>query len=73
MQLSAANLLIAAQQFAKQAGQPAPAQFAVALAGDKAGGDAFAPLDFKRASNPLPPSAPPGAPLRIGAMIDIRV
>lgn len=73
MQLSAANLLIAAQQATKQAPQPpkAPA-FAAALASETRNKDAlFAPLDFKQAAPAQPPAAGP-AP-RIGATLDIRV
>ena len=73
MQLSAANLLIAAQQFAKPAPQ-APsgsATFAAAMAGE----DGFAPLDFKQAASPAlarPAAAQAPAP-QIGATLDIRI
>jgi hypothetical protein len=86
MQLSAANLLIASQQIARGAAQPAPgaqAQFASALA--KEGGvspASFEPMDFKQAAAPAkaavaapaqPPAAGYGGASPLGANIDIRV
>ena len=78
MQLSAANLLLAAQQTAKQAPQPNAPGFASTLAAQARKDDLFAPLDFKQtapapqpASQPRPAQA--GAPARAGATLDIRV
>ena len=72
MQLSPANLLLAAQQTPRQAPQPQPAAFGAALA--QAKGD-FASLDFKQAAPAATPAAPkPAAPAqRPGATLDIRV
>jgi hypothetical protein len=72
MQLSAANILLAAQQTPKQASPPKPAAFGAALA--QAGGD-FAPLDFKQAAPATAPVAPKAAApaQRPGATLDIRV
>ena len=67
MQLSPANLLLAAQQTPRQAPQPQPAAFGAALA--QAKGD-FAPLDFKQAAPAPKPAAPAQRP---GATLDIRV
>jgi hypothetical protein len=86
MQLSAANLLIASQQIARGAQQPArdaQAQFAAALAKEKTAASAtsFEPLDFKQAASE-PAAAPAAAPTRpaamaqsgpLGANLDIRV
>jgi len=73
MQLSAANLLIAAQQFAKPAPQApsGPASFAAALSAE----DGFAPLDFKQTANPAPVRAAQasGPAPQIGATLDIRI
>jgi hypothetical protein len=75
MQISAANLLIAAQQGAKAAPRSDGA-FAATLAKDKPG---FEPLAFKpveTAAHPAPqakPPAPPTASAPIGSQIDIRV
>jgi hypothetical protein len=75
MQLSAANLLVAAQQAARQAQQPQPKAFAAALA-ESAKEDLFAPLDFKTAPRLVAPSQParniPAAP-QLGANLDIRI
>jgi hypothetical protein len=73
MQLSAANLLLAAQQTAKQAPPSASA-----LAAQSRKDDLFAPLDFRQTAQaaqptPLPRPAQPGAPARPGATLDIRV
>jgi hypothetical protein len=71
MQLSAANLLIAAQQ-AKTA---APAR-AAAPEFSLDGAEGFAPLAFKQKAAPAQAIAPQAAPNpagRIGANLDIRV
>jgi len=73
MQISAANLLIAAQQGAKAAPRSDGA-FAAAMAKEKPG---FEPLSFKQVETPprLAPATPP-APLAsapVGSQIDIRV
>lgn len=78
MQLSTANLLLAAQQTAKQAPQPNGPGFASALAAQSRKDDLFAPLDFKQtAPVPSPAAQPPkaqaGAPARAGSTLDIRV
>jgi hypothetical protein len=69
MQLSAANLLIAAQQ-AKHA-QPKPAATpAFSLDGE----DGFAPLAFKQKAQPAAaPQTAQAASGRLGANLDIRV
>jgi hypothetical protein len=75
MQLNGANLLIAAQQAARQApqAQPNAKAFASAMA-DHAKGDSFAPLDFKQSAAPEPrPAAAPAHPARMGSQIDIRI
>jgi hypothetical protein len=76
MQLSAANLLLAAQQTAKQAPQPNAPGFASALAAQTRKDDLFAPLDFKQ-TTPQPAAQPPlsqaDAPARAGSTLDIRV
>ncbi len=70
MQLSAANLLIAAQQ-AKTA-QPARAAAAPAFSLD--GEEGFAPIAFKQKEAPAAaPQAAPSAGAKIGANLDIRV
>ena len=77
MQLSAANLLIAAQQAAsRQAPQPKANQFAAALATEAKKEALFAPLDFKQTAEPAAPARPQAASspaTRPGAMLDIRV
>ncbi len=75
MQISSANILIAAQQAAKQAPQAKPGSkpFAEALVGHD-GGDSFAPLSFKQTRHPCricPTSAEPGCPP--GSQLDIRI
>ena len=74
MQLSAANLLIAAQQAAKAALVPRPdaGAFSAALAKEAT---PFEPLPFKTApAAEQPASAPaPAAAARIGSQVDIRV
>ena len=74
MQLSAANLLIAAQQVARQApqAQATQASFASALTKEKPADGAFAPLDFKQTTAPAR-QEPAAVPTRPGAMLDIRV
>ena len=84
MQLSAANLLIAAQQLGRGAARPLPdaqAQFAGALAKEKGvEGAGFEPMEF-RAAAPVKPAAPAAAPaspsnsgpVRLGSHVDIRV
>ena len=76
MQLSAANLLLAAQQAIRPAPQPKAPAFASELSGAQKGGDAFAPLDFKQTAEPAPQTRPAlvqTAPSRPGAALDIRV
>jgi hypothetical protein len=74
MQLSAANLLLAAQQTAKQTSQPNATGFASTLAAQTRKDDLFAPLDFKQAAPvPQPRLAQAGAPARAGSTLDIRV
>ena len=77
MQLSAANLLIAAQQAARQAQpiQPNAKSFSAALASESSKDDLFAPLEFKNAA---PASGPGPAPVRnaasrLGSQLDIRI
>jgi len=76
MQLNGANLLIAAQQAARQApqAQPNAKAFASALA-DHAKGDSFAPLDFKQTAEPAAPrpAAASAQPARMGSQLDIRI
>jgi hypothetical protein len=67
MQLSAANLLIAAQQVARQAPQAQATQ-----AKEKPADGVFAPLDFKQTAAPARQEPAP-APSRPGATLDIRV
>jgi hypothetical protein len=80
MNLSAANLLAAAQQAVRQVQQPQPnaKAFSAALSSASAKDDLFAPLDFKQSM----PSAPPAMPQtqsglvtgqRPGANLDIRI
>jgi len=78
MQLSAANLLLAAQQTAKQTPQPNATGFASTLAAQTRKDNLFAPLDFKQAAQTAQcgPQARPAqaeAPQRVGATLDIRV
>jgi hypothetical protein len=78
MQLSAANLLVAAQQIARQVQQPQPnaKAFTAALASETSKDDLFAPLDFKQtASTPAPSQQPPSPATsqRLGANVDIRI
>jgi len=76
MQLSAANLLLAAQQAIRPAPQPKVPAFAAELSGAQKGGDAFAPLDFKQTTEPTSqprPALAQGALSRPGATLDIRV
>jgi len=75
MQLSAANLLIAAQQAAKASAAPRPdaGAFSAALAKEAT---PFEPLPFKDAPATGQPAAAPSAPVaaaRIGSQVDIRV
>lgn len=75
MQLNGANLLIAAQQAARQApqAQPNAKAFASALA-DHTKNDSFAPLDFKQTAAPAAPRpAAPAQPARMGSQLDIRI
>ena len=76
MQLSAANILIAAQQATKQVpqAQPNAKAFASALA-DHANGGSFAPLDFKQtATVPAPqPTAQKSSAPQLGGQNDIRI
>ena len=80
MNLSAANLLAAAQQAVRQVQQPQPnaKAFLVALSSANAKDDLFAPLDFKQTSAPTPsamarPQANPAPNQRPGANLDIRI
>jgi hypothetical protein len=72
MQLSAASLLLAAQQSAKP--QSVANGFAAALS-EHQNSESFAPIDFKQpAKAALAASqAPQIMPARLGAAIDIRV
>jgi len=77
MQLSAANLLIAAQQAAKAFPAPRPegSAFSAALAKEAA---PFEPLPFKDApaserQAPAPSAPVPTASARLGSQVDIRV
>ena len=77
MQLSAANLLIAAQQAAKASPAPRPdgSAFAAALAKEAT---PFEPLPFKTAPAAEQPSQPSSAPAPTaaapkGSQVDIRV
>ena len=73
MQLSAANVLLAAQQSARPAPQPRSNAFASALQEAKPGGD-FAPLDFRQTAAPSPAAQALSAPAaRPGSTLDIRV
>jgi hypothetical protein len=74
MQLSAASLLIAAQQSAKPQPQQAASSFASAM-GEHQKSEDFAPIDFKQPAKPqsAAASASQSAPSRMGAAIDIRV
>lgn len=72
MQLSAANLLLAAQQAARQPSPPRSPAFASALAAETRKQELFAPLDFKQTAPA--PAATNAQPLpRAGATLDIRV
>jgi hypothetical protein len=76
MQLSAANLLLAAQQAIRPAPQPKAGAFTAELSGAQGKDDGFAPLDFKQTAEPAPQSRPAPAqttPSRPGAALDIRV
>jgi hypothetical protein len=81
MNLSAANLLAAAQQAARQIQQPQPNAKAFSAALSTANGkeDLFAPLDFKQAASPAPSpvgqqsQGNPTAAQRPGANLDIRI
>ena len=78
MQLSAANLLLAAQQTAKQVPQPNAPGFASTLAAQTRKDDLFAPLDFRQATPTQQPATQPRpaqteAPARAGSTLDIRV
>jgi hypothetical protein len=78
MQINGANLLIAAQQAAKQApqAQPNAKAFTSALA-EHSGGDSFAPLDFKQtaaAPAPRPAASQSQSPAqKLGGTLDIRI
>jgi len=77
MQLSAASLLIAAQQAARQAqsAQPNAKAFSAALAADSSKDELFAPLAFKQTA-PVPETRPApaqGATSRLGTQLDIRI
>jgi hypothetical protein len=75
MQLSAANLLLAAQQALRP--QPPQAQagaFSAELSAAKGGDEGFSPLAFKQTSAPAPqPTQAQTAPSRPGATLDIRI
>ena len=77
MQLNGANLLIAAQQAARQASQVQSnaKAFCAALASASSKDDLFAPLDFKQperapAMRPTPAQGPTQLP---GSRLDIRI
>jgi hypothetical protein len=74
MQLSAANLLLAAQQSAKPQPQSAASGFAAALSGQQKT-QSFAPIDFKQPAKAAPGASqmPQATAARPGAAIDIRV
>jgi hypothetical protein len=74
MQLSAANILLAAQQSAKPQTQSAASGFAAVLSGQEETGN-FASIDFKQPAKAAPAGsqAPQIAPARLGASVDIRV
>ncbi len=75
MQLSAANLLLAAQQAIRPAPQPKTPAFAAELSGAQKD-DLFAPLDFKQTAEPAPqprPAPAQAAPSRPGSALDIRI
>jgi len=79
MNLSAANLLAAAQQAARQIQQPQPnaKAFSDALSSANAKDDLFAPLDFKQTVSAAPIQARPqpsqNPAQRPGANLDIRI
>ena len=78
MQLSAANLLLAAQQTAKpvaQAQSAAHSQFAALMSAKTT---PFSPPDLDAGASATPvvsarPQVPAGTPARIGSTVDIRV
>jgi hypothetical protein len=74
MQLSAANLLLAAQQGARQP-QPAKAPaFASELSAAQGKDEGFAPLAFKQTAEPaVQPRAAQTAPSRPGSTLDIKI
>jgi hypothetical protein len=75
MQLSAANILQAAQQGARQP-QPAKASpaFASELSATQSRDEGFAPLAFKQTAEPAVQARPAQtAPSRPGATLDIKI
>ncbi len=75
MQISSANILIAAQQATKQAPQAKPAgnPFAEALA-DHTKANSFAPLNFKQTAAPAAAPVQAQTPAaRPGSQLDIRI
>jgi hypothetical protein len=74
MQLSAASLLLAAQQSAKPRSQAASGGFATALS-EHQRSEGFAPIDFKQPAKPAQSAsqASQSASARLGMAIDIRV
>jgi hypothetical protein len=74
MQLSAASLLLAAQQSAKPQPPSVQSGFAAALT-EHEKTESFAPIDFKQPAKTasVASPAPQTLPARLGAAIDIRV
>ena len=73
MQLSAANLLLAAQQAARQAQHASAKPFASVPSQADGKDNDFTPLEFRQtapASGPAPASATPPRP---GTQVDIRI
>jgi hypothetical protein len=77
MQLSAANLLLTAQQVAHQARQPAPdAKAFLGSLSQSAKEELFAPLEFQQTSSPSThtPATPARNPEgKLGASLDILI
>lgn len=76
MQLSAANLIVAAQQIARQVQQPNAKAFSTALRSEASKDDLFAPLDFNQTASTSTARQFPVAistASRPGANLDIRI
>ena len=74
MQLSAANLLLAAQQAIRPTPQPKAGAFAAEISGAQSKDEGFAPLAFKQTAEPAPQARPAQtAPSRPGAALDIKI